>query len=210
MNHEINRLIQFALDKEMITKDECDYSVNLLLDLFDENDFEYEEINEHLPLATPILEKMLDHAVTKGLIEDNTTSRDLFDTKIMNCIMPRPHTVNEKFKQKYMVSPKVATDYYYKLSIASNYIRKSRTDKNIIWKKYVKYGNIEISINLSKPEKDPKEIAKAKLIKSSGYPKCLLCKENVGFSGDLNRAARQTHRIIDWKLLFTIFTICLL
>ena len=159
MNHEINRLIQFALDKEMITKDECDYSVNLLLDLFDENDFEYEEINEHLPLATPILEKMLDHAVTKGLIEDNTTSRDLFDTKIMNCIMPRPHTVNEKFKQKYMVSPKVATDYYYKLSIASNYIRKSRTDKNIIWKKYVKYGNIEISINLSKPEKDPKEIA---------------------------------------------------
>ncbi len=200
MNHEINRLIQFALDKEMITKDECDYSVNLLLDLFDENDFEYEEINEHLPLATPILEKMLDHAVTKGLIEDNTTSRDLFDTKIMNCIMPRPHTVNEKFKQKYMVSPKVATDYYYKLSIASNYIRKSRTDKNIIWKKYVKYGNIEISINLSKPEKDPKEIAKAKLIKSSGYPKCLLCKENVGFSGDLNRAARQTHRIIPLDL----------
>ena len=143
---------------------------------------------------------MLDHAVTKGLIEDNTTSRDLFDTKIMNCIMPRPHTVNEKFKQKYMVSPKVATDYYYKLSIASNYIRKSRTDKNIIWKKYVKYGNIEISINLSKPEKDPKEIAKAKLIKSSGYPKCLLCKENVGFSGDLNRAARQTHRIIPIEL----------
>ena len=126
MNHEINRLIQFALDKEMITKDECDYSVNLLLDLF-----------EHLPLATPILEKMLDHAVTKGLIEDNTTSRDLFDTKIMNCIMPRPHTVNEKFKQKYMVSPKVATDYYYKLSIASNYIRKSRTDKNIIWKMFI-------------------------------------------------------------------------
>lgn len=114
--------------------------------------------------------------------------------------MPRPHTVNEKFKQKYMVSPKVATDYYYKLSIASNYIRKSRTDKNIIWKKYVKYGNIEISINLSKPEKDPKEIAKAKLIKSSGYPKCLLCKENVGFSGDLNRAARQTHRIIPIEL----------
>ena len=141
MNHEINRLIQFALDKEMITKDECDYSVNLLLDLFDENDFEYEEINEHLPLATPILEKMLDHAVTKGLIEDNTTSRDLFDTKIMNCIMPRPHTVNEKFKQKYMVSPKVATDYYYKLSIASNYIRKSRTDKNIIWKSML---NMEI------------------------------------------------------------------
>lgn len=200
MNHEINQLIQFALDKEMITKDECDYSVNLLLDLFNEDDFEYEEIIEHFYLATPILEKMLDMAVAKGLIEDNVTSRDLFDTKIMNCIMPRPHTVNEIFKQKYAINPKSATDYYYKLSIASNYIRKSRTDKNIIWKTFVKYGNIEISINLSKPEKDPKEIAKAKLIKSSGYPKCLLCKENVGFKGDLNRAARQTHRIIPLEL----------
>ena len=114
--------------------------------------------------------------------------------------MPRPHTVIETFKQKYKILPQQATDYYYRLSIASNYIRKSRTDKNIRWKKYIKYGNIEISINLSKPEKDPKEIAKAKLIKSSGYPKCLLCKENVGFKGDLNRAARQTHRIIPLKL----------
>lgn len=200
MNHEINQLIQFALDKEMITKDECDYSVNLLLDLFDEDNFEYEDVIEHFYLATPILEKMLDKAVAKGLIEDNITSRDLFDTKIMNCIMPRPHTVNEIFKQKYALNPKSATDYYYKLSIASNYIRKSRTDKNIVWKNFVKYGNIEISINLSKPEKDPKEIAKAKLVKSSGYPKCLLCKENVGFKGDLNRAARQTHRIIPLEL----------
>lgn len=201
MNHEINQLIQFALDKEMITVDECDYSINLLLDLLKEDNFEYEEINEHFPLVTPILEKILDKAVKKGLIEDNITSRDLFDTKIMNCIMPRPHTVIDSFNQKYKISPQLATDYYYRLSIASNYIRKSRTDKNIIWKKYVKYGNIEISINLSKPEKDPQEIAKAKLIKSSGYPKCLLCKENVGFKGDLNRAARQTHRIIPLQLM---------
>lgn len=200
MNHEINQLIQYALDKDMITKDECDYSVNLLLDLLEEDNFEYEKIIEHFSLATPILEKILDKAVAKGLIEDDITSRDLFDTKIMNCIMPRPHTVNETFKQKYAVHPKSATDYYYKLSIASNYIRKSRTDKNIVWKTFVKYGNIEISINLSKPEKDPKEIAKAKLVKSNGYPKCLLCKENVGFKGDLNRAARQTHRIIPVEL----------
>lgn len=200
MNHEINQLIQFALDKGMITEDECDYSVNLLLDLLKEDNFEYEGINEHFPLAMPILEKLLDKAVVKGLIENDVTSRDLFDTKIMNCIMPRPHTVIETFKQKYKINPQLATDYYYRLSIASNYIRKSRTDKNIRWKKYIKYGNIEISINLSKPEKDPKEIAKAKLVKSSGYPKCLLCKENVGFKGDLNRAARQTHRIIPLKL----------
>lgn len=200
MNYEINQLIQFALDKEMITMDEYDYSVNLLLDLLDEDNFENVDINEHFPLAAPILEKILDKAVDKGLIEDNVTSRDLFDTKIMNCIMPRPHTIIETFKQRYKINPQLATDYYYHLSIASNYIRKSRTDRNIRWKKYVKYGNIEISINLSKPEKDPKEIAKAKLIKSSDYPKCLLCKENVGFKGDLNRAARQTHRVIPLKL----------
>lgn len=200
INYEINRLIQFALEKKMITEDEVDYSVNLLLDLFKENDFKYEDVNEPLPLAAPILENMLDYAVAKELIEDTVTNRDLFDTRIMNCIMPRPHTVIETFKEKYALSPKDATDYYYKLSIASNYIRKSRTDKNIIWKKYVKYGDIEISINLSKPEKDPKEIAKAKTVKSAGYPKCLLCKENVGFSGDLNRAARQNHRIIPLTL----------
>ena len=200
INYEINRLIQFALEKKMITEDEMDYSVNLLLDLFKESDFKYEDVNEPLPLATPILENMLDYAVAKELIEDTVTVRDLFDTRIMNCIMPRPHTVIETFKEKYALSPKHATDYYYKLSIASNYIRKSRTDKNIIWKKYVKYGDIEISINLSKPEKDPKEIAKAKTVKSTGYPKCLLCKENVGFSGDLNRAARQNHRIIPLTL----------
>ena len=135
INYEINRLIQFALEKKMITEDEMDYSVNLLLDLFKESDFKYEDVNEPLPLATPILENMLDYAVVKELIEDTVTVRDLFDTRIMNCIMPRPHTVIETFKEKYALSPKHATDYYYKLSIASNYIRKSRTDKNIIWKK---------------------------------------------------------------------------
>lgn len=200
MNHEINKLIQFALDHKMITKDEVYYSVNLLINLLKEDSFEYEQINEYYFLATEILENILDKAVAKGLIEDNITSRDLFDTEIMNCIMPRPHTVIETFEQKYEISPKLATDYFYQLSIASNYIRKSRTDKNIIWKKFYKYGNMEISINLSKPEKDPQEIAKAKLVKSSNYPKCLLCKENMGFAGDLNRAARQTHRIIPLNL----------
>ncbi|WP_308698947.1 UDP-glucose--hexose-1-phosphate uridylyltransferase [uncultured Thomasclavelia sp.] len=200
MNYEINRLIQFALDEKMITEDEMDYSVNLLLDLFDLDEFHYEEVNEPLPLATPILENMLDYVVANGKLENTITNRDLFDTRIMNCVMPRPHFVIETFKEKYAVAPKKATDYYYRLSIASNYIRKSRTDKNIIWKSYVKYGNFEISINLSKPEKDPKEIAKAKEVKATGYPKCLLCKENVGFRGDLNRAARQNHRIIPLQL----------
>lgn len=200
MNHLINQLIQFALDMEMITEDERDYSVNLLLDLFHEDNFYSEEIHEHFSSAVPILDKMLDYAVQKQIIDDTITSRDSFDTKIMNCVMPRPHSINEKFKEKYMISPKNATDYFYQLSLASNYIRKSRTDKNIVWKKAVQYGNIEISINLSKPEKDPQEIAQAKSIPSTHYPKCALCKENVGLRGHLNHAARQNHRIVPIQL----------
>lgn len=200
MNLQISRLIHFAMNRGMIYEEDIDYSVNLLLDLFQLDSFEMQKVKENLTECTPILEEMLVYAVNKGIIEDSITAKDLFDTRIMNCVMPRPHEVLENFQQKYRISPSEATDYYYDLSIASNYIRKSRTDKNIRFKKYYKYGDIEITINLSKPEKDPKEIAKAKLIKSSGYPKCLLCKENVGFSGDLNRAARQTHRIIPLKL----------
>lgn len=200
MNNAINRLIHFALKNEMIYEEDVDYSVNLLLDLFHLEQFELEEIDEDLEICTPILDVMLDYAVAQNIIEDTITSKDLFDTRIMNCVMPRPNEVLKEFNKKYKVDPKDATEYYYNLSIASNYIRKSRTDKNIRFKKFYKYGDIEITINLSKPEKDPKEIAKAKLMKSSGYPKCLLCKENVGFSGDFNRAARQTHRIIPLKL----------
>ena len=200
MNTEINRLIHFALEHQMIQEADKDYSVNLLLDLFHLNSFTFIEIEEHLQECTPILDAMLDYAVKQGIIEDSMTERDLFDTRIMNCVMPRPSEVVSAFQEKYKSSPIAATDYYYQLSIASNYIRKARTDKNIRFHQFYKYGNIEITINLSKPEKDPKEIAKAKTIKSSGYPKCLLCKENVGFSGDFSRAARQTHRIIPIQL----------
>ena len=196
MNTLISRLINFACQKNMIEEADIDYSVNLLLDLFKLDSFEFVEVDEKLEICTSILDEMLDAAVEKGLIENTITAKDLFDTRIMNCVMPRPSEVVTKFNTYYKEDPKKATKYFYDLSIASNYIRKNRTDKNIGFKKPVKYGNIEITINLSKPEKDPKEIVKAKLVKSSGYPKCLLCKENVGFSGDLNRAARQTHRII--------------
>lgn len=200
MDYEISQLIHFALEHDMIQESDIDYSVNLLLDLLHLNDIHLQKIEEHLPECSSILKKILDYAVSKGIIEDQITARDLFDTRIMNCLMPRPSEVIEKFYQKYEVSPYEATKYYYQLSVASQYIRKNRTDKNIRFHQYYKYGLMEITINLSKPEKDPKEIAKAKLIKSSGYPKCLLCKENVGFSGDFNRAARQTHRIIPLKL----------
>lgn len=182
----------------MISLYDVDYSINMLLDLFKLDCFErttVEKIDYYL-----LIEDMLDYAVKVGLIEDNITERDLFDTKIMNCIMPRPSEVVNKFYQIYDENKQKATQYFYDLSIHSNYIRKARTDKNIKFSHYYKYGDIQISINLSKPEKDPKEIAKAKLAKSTGYPKCLLCKENVGYAGNMNHPARQTHRIIPLDL----------
>lgn len=198
MNKTINQLIEYGLKNHMISKEDESYAVNLLLDLLKIDQFEREETEEIS--IYQILDKMLDYAVDKKLIDDNTTEKDLFDTRIMNCIMPRPSEVVNTFNQLYEKSPEAATDYYYGLSINSNYIRKSRTDKNIKFCHFIKYGDIQVSINLSKPEKDPKEIAKAKSVKSSGYPKCLLCKENVGYAGNMNHPARQTHRIIPLEL----------
>lgn len=198
MNTKINQLINYGLENQMISLYDVDYSINMLLDLFKLDCFErttVEKIDYYL-----LIEDMLDYAVKVGLIEDNITERDLFDTKIMNCIMPRPSEVVNKFYQLYDENKQKATQYFYDLSIHSNYIRKARTDKNIKFSHYYKYGDIQISINLSKPEKDPKEIAKAKLAKSTGYPKCLLCKENVGYVGNMNHPARQTHRIIPLDL----------
>ena len=199
MNHQINRLIYFGLQHHLISEDDEIYA-NLLLDLFHLDHFTKEEMSEELEVATDILEEMLDYACQEGFIENNITERDLFDTRIMNCLMPRPSEVIQTFKEYYKEDSKKATKYFYDLSIASNYIRKTRTDKNIRFKQFYKYGDIEITINLSKPEKDPKEIMKAKTIKASGYPKCLLCKENVGFAGNFNHPARQNHRIIPLML----------
>ena len=200
MNHEINRLIHFAFCQGMLKEEDKDYAVNLLLDLFKLDEFIYEDINEELEECGDILENMLDWAIQQNMLEDTITQRDLFDTRIMNCVMPRPNEVNKTFYSLYQKSPEMATDYFYRLSIASQYIRKKRTDQNIRFFQEYKYGQFEITINLSKPEKDPKDIAKQKTMISKNYPKCLLCKENVGFSGDYQRAARQTHRIIPLSL----------
>ena len=183
INREINRLINFALQKGLISEEDRIYSINMLLGTLNLNEFEEEIINETLDNPTEILENILDYAVSNAMIENSTTERDLFDTKVMNCVMPRPSEVINTFSRLYKEDPKHATDYYFGLSIASNYIRKERTDKNIVWKTSTPYGDLDITINLSKPEKDPKEIAKAKLQKASSYPKCLLCKENEGFYG---------------------------
>ncbi|WP_294392803.1 UDP-glucose--hexose-1-phosphate uridylyltransferase [uncultured Clostridium sp.] len=200
INYEINRLLNFGLQQGLIHEEDKIYATNMLLGLLKIDEFEPVEINETLATSTPILENILDYAVSKNIIEDTVTERDLLDTNIMNCLMPRPSEVIGTFNRLYDESPEKATGYYYKLSIASNYIRKERIDKNMVWKAPTEYGDLDITVNLSKPEKDPKEIAKAKSFKSTSYPKCLLCKENEGFFGHMNHPARQTHRIIPMNL----------
>lgn len=198
MNEKINQLLDYALENGMIQEEDVDYSANLLLDLFHLDTFKREECQKESIYS--ILDSMLEYAVDQEMISNTVTEKDLFDTRIMNCVMPRPSEVVNHFRSLYKEDPKKATDYFYQLSIDSNYIRKSRIDKNIGFHHEYKYGDIQITINLSKPEKDPKEIAKAKTVKSSGYPECLLCKENVGFAGNMNHPARQTHRIIPLNL----------
>ena len=200
IQHEISRLLHFARQKGLIAPEDEVYAANRLLDVLHVEDYVPEEVDETLETATPILECMLDYAAEKGLIEGTTDERDLFDTRIMDCVMPRPSEVVRAFRAYYKESPREATDYYYALSIASNYIRKARIDKNIAWKTATEFGDLDVTINLSKPEKDPRDIAKAKLAKAAGYPKCLLCRENEGYAGRVNHPARETHRLIPLDL----------
>ena len=143
------------------------------------------------------LKELLDYAAENGILENNSVVyRDLFDTKLMNCLMPRPGEVIRNFKRLYEESPEAATAYFYKLSQDSDYIRRYRVVKDMKWITKTEYGDLDVTVNLSKPEKDPKAIAAAKLAKQSGYPKCLLCMENVGYAGRVNHPARDNHRII--------------
>ena len=213
MNHEINRLLNFALQQGLMNEEDFYYAANRLLAVLKIDEFEPEQVEENLPVADEVLEKILDYAAEKGIIENTANERDLFDTAIMDCVMPRPSEVVSKFWADYENSPELATENYYKMSIASNYIRKSRIDKNVVWQTPTEYGELDITINLSKPEKDPRDIAKAKLAKSASYPKCLLCRENEGYAGRANHPARQTHRLIpldfhgrSWFLQYSPYT----
>ena len=171
------------------------YCANKLIDIFNLNTFEFEE-TEEIEIHT-LLEKMCDYAYQNKIVDGNdVTVYDLFDTKLMDTLMPTPSTVKNTFYKLFETDKKSATNYYYDLAIKSNYIRMDRINKNICFKHNCEYGTLDITINLSKPEKDPKMIALAKSIPSTGYPKCLLCYENMGFAGHLNHPARQNHRII--------------
>ncbi len=198
INLEIKRLINYGINKRFIYKEDEVYVRNRILEILELN--EYKEVKgpkEILENPQSILDNILDYCYEKGILENNSvTYRDLLDTKIMDCLIPRPSVVIKRFKEDYKESPELATRNYYKMSKESNYIRTERTNKNICWKTETEFGELDITINLSKPEKDPKAIAESKNIKSSGYPMCLLCKENEGYAGRINHPARQNHRII--------------
>ena len=192
----IKKLVTYGMETGLISEEEKIYSTNLILDVLKLDDYEEPGENYEKVELEPVLKELLDYAVEKGLIEDSVVYRDLFDTRLMNCLVPRPSQVIKTFKEKYAVSPEEATDYYYKLSRDSDYIRRYRVCKDMKWVTKTEYGDIDITINLSKPEKDPKAIAAAKLAKQSGYPKCQLCRENEGYAGRTNHPARENHRII--------------
>ena len=196
----ILRLVSYGINTGLIEKEDIIYTQNRLLSLFhmDEPDDSCTCLTaDNEDTLEEILSGLLDYAYEKGIIPENTvTYRDLFDVKLMASLVKRPSEVIREFWQNYSCSPKLATDSYYKFSCDTDYIRRYRIKKDLKWKTSTEYGDIDITVNLSKPEKDPKAIAAAKLQKQSGYPKCLLCKENEGYAGRVNHPARDNHRII--------------
>ena len=192
----IKKLVEYGVQTGLTPECERTYTTNLLLEIFKEDDYEDVSIEgEELDLEQ-ILKELLDEAVARGLVEDSVVFRDLFDTKLMNCLLPRPAQVQKTFWEEYEKSPEAATEFFYRFSQDSDYIRRYRVKKDMKWKVDSPYGEIDITINLSKPEKDPKAIAAAGAAKASSYPKCQLCMENEGYAGRANHPARETHRII--------------
>ena len=193
---DIKKLVEYGIQTGITPECERIYTTNLLLDVMQEDGYEDVETNTTNIILEDVLKNLLNEAVKRGIIEDSIAYRDLFDTKLMNCLMPRPTQVQQTFQEKYAISPETATEYYYKFSQDSDYIRRYRVKKDMKWKVDSPYGEIDITVNLSKPEKDPKAIAAAKNAKNSAYPKCQLCMENEGYAGRLNHPARENHRII--------------
>ncbi|MBQ8548685.1 MAG: UDP-glucose--hexose-1-phosphate uridylyltransferase [Lachnospiraceae bacterium] len=195
IQHLISELICYGTEMGLVTKEDKIYVTNRLLELFEVMEYESTEVQPRE--VSEILNDMTEYALENGLIsEDTVTERDLFDTKIMGLLTPPPSVVRKKFEVRYKISPEKATEYFYDFSNATNYIRRDRIKKDEKWQTETEYGPIDITINLSKPEKDPREIAKAGKAKQTGYPSCLLCKENEGYAGHLSHPARQNHRVI--------------
>ena len=209
IQERILELTEYGLVTGLVEKADEAYTINRLLELFEVDDiedsvFEAHAAKERMTQETAeaaledILEDMMSYAYEQGIMKENSiVYKDLFDTKIMGCLVARPSEIRAEFQDLYTNdSPQAATDYFYKLSCDSNYIRRQRIKKDQKWTADTEFGTLDITINLSKPEKDPKAIAAAKNAKQSAYPKCQLCKENEGYAGRVNHPARQNHRII--------------
>lgn len=207
IQRSIEKLVQYGVTTGLIESGDAVYAANRLLELLHIDALDDEALEavrackpgdgaivEELP---QILGDFCDYAYENGILEENTVGyRDLFDTKVMSLLVDRPSNIVRRFYELYAEDPKKATDFYYKFSQDTDYIRRYRVARDKKWVSPTEYGDLDITINLSKPEKDPKAIAAAKLAKQTSYPKCLLCMENEGYAGRLNHPARQNHRII--------------
>ena len=210
IDHAIAALADYGVRTGLIEPADRVWAVNRLLEVMGLNDYqEPEESIGEEPLEN-ILKVLLDDAVARGVIQDDVTSPDLFDTKLMGVLTPRPSQVQEHFHNLYSQSPWMATEWYYRFSQDTDYIRRYRIAKDVKWITYTEYGDLDITINLSKPEKDPRAIAAAKNLPAGDYPRCLLCRENEGYAGRLNHPARQNHRVVpvtiggdDWYLQYS-------
>ena len=191
----LDSLVEYAVRTGLAQEADRRVLTNRLLDILRLDDYtpSREPLMEELE---PILSGILDFACERGLCENNVTARDLYDTRLMGALTPLPHEVIAEFDRRYAVSPREATDWYYRFSGDTDYIRRYRVARDIRWIYPSEYGDMDITINLSKPEKDPRAIAAAKNAPQSGYPKCQLCPENEGYAGRLNHPARENHRII--------------
>ncbi len=196
-NEAISKLVTYAVQEGLIEENECVWAVNTILDVLKLDDYtpvpwDYKQVE-----LAPVLEALLDDAYERGVLTENSVVyRDLFDTELMGRLTPRPAEVIDKFQKLCARDPKRATDWYYEFSQSTNYIRRDRIARDVQWKAPTPYGELDITINLSKPEKDPKAIAAAKNLPASAYPRCQLCAENEGYAGRVNHPARQNHRIV--------------
>lgn len=200
INTEINRLINFGIQNEMIQNEDRVYISNKLMEILKLQDFHFENVVENLETANPILQNIVDFAIKNHIIENSQYEKEKFSDKLMDFLMDKPSQIIEKFWQKYESNKEDATNYFYNLSQKSNYIKVDAIKKNIIFKVDTDFGKLDITINLSKPEKDPKDIIKAKSQKPNNYPKCLLCKENEGYEGSINHPSRYNHRMIPLEI----------
>ncbi len=199
IDNAIRKLICYGLSKGLFDRRDEIFVTNRVLEALKLDSFEDANNYENIDLEATLSE-ILDYATEQGIIDGSVTERDLFDTKIMGLMIPPPSCITDRFFALYKDSPEKATEYYYNLSCDSDYIRRYRIKKDLKWQTETEYGMLDITINLSKPEKDPKAIAAAKSAPQSGYPKCLLCKECEGYAGRINFPARQNHRIIPVRI----------